>query len=54
MKTAHKGLNITEAEWQASLDDFTATLDKFGVKKPERDELFAILSKVKPDIVTAK
>lgn len=54
MKTAHKGLNITEAEWQASVDDFTATLDKFGVKQRERDELFAILNKVKPDIVTAK
>jgi hemoglobin len=54
MKTAHKGLNITEAEWQASVDDFTATLDKFGVKQKERDELFAILNKVKPDIVTAK
>lgn len=54
MKTAHKGLNITEAEWQASVDDFTATLDKFDVKQKERDELFAILNKVKPDIVTAK
>jgi hemoglobin len=54
MKTAHRGLNITEAEWQASVDDFTATLDKFGVKQKERDELFAILGKVKPDIVTAK
>jgi len=54
LKTAHKGLNITEAEWQASVDDFTVTLDKFGVKQPERDELFAILNKVKPDIVTAK
>ena len=54
MKTAHKGLNITEVEWQASVDDFNATLDKFGVKQKERDELFAILNKVKPDIVTAK
>ena len=54
LKTAHKGLNITEAEWQASVDDFTATLDKFGVKQPERDGLFAIFNKVKPDIVTGK
>ncbi|HLW37197.1 MAG TPA: group 1 truncated hemoglobin [Candidatus Eremiobacteraceae bacterium] len=54
MKTAHKGLNINEAEWNAAGADLTATFDKFGVKQRERDDLGAILAKVKPDIVTAK
>lgn len=31
-----------------------ATFDKFGVKERERQDLGAILAKVKPDIVTAK
>jgi hemoglobin len=54
MKTAHKGLNITEADWAAAGVDLTATFDKFGVKERERQDLGAILAKVKPDIVTAK
>jgi len=54
MKTAHKGLNITEAYWAAAGVDLTATFDKFGVKERERQDLGAILAKVKPDIVTAK
>lgn len=54
MKTAHKGLNITESDWQAMTSDVNASLDKFAVKEPEREGLAAILSKLKPDIVTAK
>jgi hypothetical protein len=54
METAHRGLDITETDWDATVADFTATLETFNVGKAERNELFAILAKVKPDIVNAK
>jgi len=37
MRDSHKDLMITEAEWQASLDDFQQTLDKFQVPQTEQE-----------------
>jgi len=52
MKDAHKHLNITEKEWDAMVKDFKKSLDQFKVPQKEQDELFAIVSSTKPDIVT--
>jgi hemoglobin len=54
MKESHQHLNITEQEWQAMVDDFQKTLDKFKVPKPEQEELFTIVESTKPDIVISK
>jgi hemoglobin len=51
MKTAHKGLNITEADWNAAVKDLTASFDHFNVGAQERKELVAKLTTLKPDIV---
>ena len=51
MKTAHKGLGITESDWSVMSDLFVQTLNKFNVQKKEQDELLAIVSSVKGDIV---
>ena len=51
MRDSHKDLMITEAEWQASLDDFQQTLDKFQVPQTEQEELKAIVASTKADIV---
>jgi hemoglobin len=51
MFDSHAHLEITEAEWQAFLDDLKQTFDKFGVPTPERAELFAIVDSTKRDIV---
>lgn len=51
MKTAHKGFQITQKEWDALLADFKATLDGFKVPQPEQKELFAIVESTKGDIV---
>lgn len=53
MKTAHKGLGITEADWTAMSGHFVATLDKFKVPQKEKDELLAIVTSLKKDIVEA-
>src|SRR5476649_2766220 len=51
MHDSHAHLEITEPEWQAFLDDFGQTLDKFKVPDAERKELFAIVDSTKTDIV---
>jgi hemoglobin len=51
MKTTHKGMGITEADWTAAVNDLVATLDKFNVKGDERAELLAAVSSLKKDIV---
>jgi hypothetical protein len=45
--------DITDQEWEAFLDDFRQTLDKFQVPEAERAELFAIVASTKKDIVLA-
>ena len=54
MKAAHAGVGITESDWQASVKHLVATLDKFKVPQKEKDELLAIVSGLKADIVEKK
>jgi hemoglobin len=51
MKTSHKGLGITGADWDLSVKLFVETLDKFKVPQKEKDELLAAVASLKPDIV---
>jgi hemoglobin len=54
MHDSHAHLAITPGEWEAFLDDFRQTLDKFGVPTAERQELFAIVDSTRKDIVVEK
>ena len=51
MRESHKHLKITAKEWEAFLDDFQQTLDKFGVPETEQNELKAIVASTREDIV---
>ena len=51
MKTAHKGMKITEAEWNATVENLVKALDKNKVGATEKNELLGALSPMKPDIV---
>jgi hemoglobin len=51
MVDAHKDLRITGQEWDAFLDDFQRTLDKFAVPAEEQAELKAIVNSTRSDIV---
>jgi hemoglobin len=53
MGDSHRELMITEAEWQAFMDDFQQTLDRFQVPQAERDELNAIVESTKDGVVVA-
>jgi hemoglobin len=51
MGDSHRHLMITEQEWQAMLDDFRLSLDRFWVPQQEQDELKAIVESTKEAIV---
>jgi hemoglobin len=54
MADSHRHLNITPQEWEAFMDDFQQTLDKFKVPAAEQAELKAIVQSTYGDIVVAK
>jgi hemoglobin len=51
MKAVHAGMNITEAEWNATVEDLVKTLNKFKVGPKEQQELLSALGGMKKDIV---
>lgn len=51
MKAAHKDMKVTEAEWNATVEDLVKTLDKYKVAEKEKTDLLALLGPMKPDIV---
>jgi hemoglobin len=54
MVDSHRQLNITPEEWDAFMDDFRQTLDKFKVPAAEQAELRTIVQSTYGDIVIAK
>jgi hemoglobin len=51
MKDAHKGMKITDADFNALVEDLTKSLDKFKVAEKEKGELLSALGGMKGDIV---
>lgn len=54
MADSHRHLQITEAEWDAFVDDFRQTLAKFETPRSEQQELLVLLESSKSQIVVAK
>ena len=51
MKTTHTGMNVTEAEWNATVENLVKALDKYKVGPKEQSELLGLLGPMKGDIV---
>jgi hemoglobin len=51
MPDSHRHLDITPKEWDAFMEDFQQTLDKFQVPAAEQAELKAIVESTYADIV---
>jgi hemoglobin len=51
MRPVHSGLHISNAEFDAAVGDFKATLDKLKVPNREQKELLAIIESTRPEIV---
>jgi hemoglobin len=52
MRSAHAGMGVADAHFNALVEDLVKTLDKFKVPQREKDELLAVLGPMKIDIVT--
>ena len=51
MALAHKGMRISESDWDIFLEHADATLKKFQVPKAEYDEVVAFVQSTKADMV---
>jgi hemoglobin len=51
MKATHAGMGITEAEWNATVEDLVKALDKHKIGAKEKGELLGLLGPMKGDIV---
>src|SRR5215510_3881449 len=51
MKTVHKGMKITDAEWNATVENLVKALDKNKVDPKDKTELLGLLAPMKVDIV---
>lgn len=51
MKTAHRGMNISEMEFNAVVGDVIAAVDNNAVAQQEKNEILAILCSVRDDVV---
>jgi hemoglobin len=52
MRAAHAGMGVTDAHFNALVEDLVKSLDKFKVPQREKNELLGILGPMKADIVT--
>ena len=53
MKSAHAGMKITNAHFDALVEDLVATLKAFNVAQADQDTLLGVLGPMRPDIVTS-
>lgn len=51
MEEAHSGLNLTDADFAAFVEDLVATMDELKVPKASQDNLLALLAPMKPQVV---
>ncbi len=51
MRTTHTGMNISEREFVAAIDDILGVLEGHGAGQQEKDEVLAMLYSMKDEVV---
>lgn len=51
MEEAHSGLNLTDADFDAFVEDLIGAMDELKVPKTSQDKLLALLGPMKPQVV---
>ena len=51
MRTAHKGMNVSAAEYMAAVDDILVVLQKHSIDEQSQKDVLAIAWSLKPDIM---
>jgi hemoglobin len=54
IKDAHKGMKITDKQWDSMVTDFKAAMDEQKVADVEKEDLLAVLNQVKDDVIEVK
>jgi hemoglobin len=54
IKELHRGMRITNAEFDAAVGDLKATLDKLRIAPVEQKELLAIVESTRPQVVAER
>jgi len=54
ISASHSHLNISEAEWDAFMQEVSESLNKLLLEEKEKDEMISLLSARKSDIVTLR
>jgi hemoglobin len=54
MKSAHQGMGISGADFDALVSDLVGALDKFKVAEKDKNQLLGVLGPMKSDIVEKK
>jgi hemoglobin len=54
IKQAHAGMHITNAEFDASVGDLKASMDKLQVPLKEQKELLALIESTRPEIAAER
>jgi hemoglobin len=50
-KTSHKGMGISESDWELFIGHLNATLEKFQLPQQERSDVIEFIESTKADIV---
>lgn len=50
-KTSHKGMGISDSDWEIFMGHMNATLDTFNLPQQERDDVIAFIESTRADIV---
>jgi len=50
-KTSHKGMGISESDWEKFIGHLNATLEKFQLPQQEREDVIGFIESTKADIV---
>ena len=50
-KTSHKGMGISESDWEKFIGHLNATLEKFQLPQQERSDVIGFIENTKTDIV---
>ena len=51
MKTVHKGMKVTDAEWNATVENLAKAMDQAKLSEREKKDLLAAVGPMKGDIV---
>lgn len=51
MRSAHRGMNVSEHEYMATIDDILGTLERHGIDEATRKEVLSIAWSLKGDIM---